>query len=196
MLQEINKEILIYLNTLWNNYFIEKIVIFFVDLPIFFIPLFLVIAWIYYTYKEKNKQKKQDLLFIFYWVVISIVFALIIQQIVHIDRPETVLDWIWKLLIKHIPDASFPSDHATVSFAFLTWLFFANYKKTWYIFLIFALIMNLSRVIAWIHWPFDVIVWMIIWIIWGLISFKILYKIKNLEKFNNIVINTIWYFKL
>lgn len=196
MLQEINKEILIYLNTLWNNYFIEKIVIFFVDLPIFFIPLFLVFTWIYYTYKEKNKQKKQDLLFIFYWVIISIIFALIIQQIVNIDRPETVLDWIWKLLIKHIPDASFPSDHATVSFAFLTWLFFSNYKKIWYIFLIFALIMNLSRVIAWIHWPFDVIVWMIIWIIWSLISFKILYKIKNLEKFNNIVINTIWYFKL
>jgi hypothetical protein len=65
MLQAINKEILIYLNSLSSNIIIEKMVNIFIDSPIFFIPIFLIFYWIYYTYNENN-NKKQDLLFIFY----------------------------------------------------------------------------------------------------------------------------------
>ena len=50
--------------------------------------------------------------------------------------------------MSHVPDASFPSDHATVSIAFLTSLFLANYKRIGLIFLPFVIIMNLSRIIA------------------------------------------------
>ena len=200
MLQEINKEILIYLNSLWNNQIIEKIVNTFIDLPIFFIPIFLIIFWVYYTHTEKlsssNKSKKEDLLFIFYWTVIALVFSLLIQQIVHIERPENVINWVWKLLLKHIPDASFPSDHATVSFAFLTSLFIVNYKKIWFIFLPFVILMNLSRIIAWVHWPFDIIAWIIIWIIWAFISFKIFKKIIIINKFNKNIIKIMKYIKL
>jgi membrane-associated phospholipid phosphatase len=43
-----------------------------------------------------------------------------IQQVIHVDRPENYLSQAGKLLMNHIPDASFPSDHASVSFAFVT----------------------------------------------------------------------------
>jgi len=223
MFQEINKSLLIHLSSLWKYTFFENIVNIFVDFPIFFLPIFLVWAWMYYSYNTKifnyyikftnlrSKSdiksikdqiltkiitKKQNLLLIFYWTILAISITLLVQQIIVIERPETVIEWVWKLLIKHLPDASFPSDHATVSVAFLTWLFLAWYKKTWYIFLPLVILMNLSRVIAWIHWPFDIIVWVIIWIISSFVSFKVFKKSKFVKKLNQFIIKILSYIRL
>jgi len=91
-MQEINKELLIYLNSLMENNIIEKIALFFSDTPIFFIPIFLVFMWFYYTYKKNDNEKKKDLLFIFYSAIIVIIINYIIKAFVDIDRPETVLE--------------------------------------------------------------------------------------------------------
>lgn len=195
MLQNLNKAILVHLNDFWQIEWVKKIVFIFADAPIFFLPLFLLGYWIYWWKKDKRKFQ-ENLLFIFYWVIIALLFAIIIQQIVHIDRPETALDNTWKLLLNHIPDASFPSDHATVSVAFLIWLFLAHYKKTFFYFLPFVIIMNLSRVIAWIHWPFDILVGTFLGIIGAFISFKILKKIKLVKKLNFIIIKISRFIKL
>lgn len=201
MLQEINRQILLNLNSLTSLEFIEKTVYIFADAPIFFLPIFLVIMWIYHTHFHSTyapiiEQKKEKLLLIFYSCVIWIIIALIIQQFVTLERPESFIENYWKLLISHIPDASFPSDHATVSFAFLTSLFLAWYKKTWLLFLPFVIIMNLSRVIAWIHWPFDIVAWLLVWIFSAIITFKILGENKLVKKLNLWIIKTISIFKL
>lgn len=195
-MQEINENILIYLNSLMEHNFIEKIALCFADAPIFFIPLFLIIAWLYYTFKEKNNDAKKGLLFVFYSAVIAIIINLTIQSLVHLERPETVLEWVGKLLLSHIPDASFPSDHAWVSMAFLTALFLAWYRKIWYFFLIPAILMNLSRVIVWVHWPFDIVVWSIIWISSAFISFKLLSKCKYINNFNNLILKIMNFIKM
>ena len=194
MFTNINKELLIYLNSLWNNTIIEQIVKIFADWPIFFLPLFLVFMWIYYSIKKINK--KEQLLFIFYSTIVSIFITFIIQNLIHIDRPETVIKWVWKLLIQHIPNASFPSDHASVSFAFLTWLYLANYKKIFWFYMPFVIIMNLSRIIAWVHWPFDILIWSLVWISWAIISFKLLTKYKFVNNLNKIIIKLTKYIKL
>lgn len=207
MLQEVNKELLISLNSLTQYDIIQNFALCFADAPIFFLPLFLVFFWIYYTYKKnpaiiseihftKNLLEKENLLFIFYSIVIWIIISLWIQQIVHIERPETVLEWVWKLLLKHIPDASFPSDHATVAIAFLTSLFLAWYKKIWYIFAPFAIFMLISRVILWVHWPLDIIVWSLVWIFSSFITFNVLVKCIYIKKFNEFVVKMMWYIKL
>lgn len=193
---EINREILLYLNSLLEYPIIEVITLFFSDIPIFFLPVFLIFYWIYYTYQNKDNLKKKELLFIFYWCVIAITINLIIQQFIHLERPEEALKWVWKLLLNHIPDASFPSDHAAVSISFLTWLFVANYKKIGYIFLVATVLMNLSRIILWVHWPFDIIWWMITWISSAIISFKYLKKCKKIDKLNNFIIKIMNYIKL
>jgi undecaprenyl-diphosphatase len=123
MLFEINRNLLIFFNNLSNYKIIEKLVLIFSDTPIFFIPIFLIYIWIYYTYSLKEDNKKKSVLFIFYSTIISIIIALIIQNIIHIERPENYINKTGKLILNHLPDASFPSDHATVSFAFLTSLF-------------------------------------------------------------------------
>jgi undecaprenyl-diphosphatase len=100
------------------------------------------------------------------------------------------------LLLDHIPDASFPSDHATVSVAFLTSLFLAWYKKTWFIFTPFVIFMLLSRIILWVHWPFDILVWSLVWIFSSFVVFKYITKIKTINKVNKFLIKIMSFIKL
>ncbi len=207
MLQNINKELLLYLNWLTKYDTIKIIVWFFADTPIFFLPIFLISLWIYYTYKKntiittktkwiKNLVEKENLLYIFYSVIIWITISLWIQQIVNIERPEEAIKWVWLLLLDHIPDASFPSDHATVAVAFLTSLFYWWFKKTWLYFLPFVIIMILSRIIVWVHWPMDIIAWSFVWFFSSYITYKYITKIKIIHKINKFIIKTMWYIKL
>jgi membrane-associated phospholipid phosphatase len=193
--------------------------LFFADIPIFFLPIFLLWTWIYYTYKknifspaterylenregeyieniEKRYIKKEKLLYIFYSIALWLLISLIIQQIIHVDRPEEAIKWVWKLLLNHIPDASFPSDHATISVSFLTSLFLVGYKKTWLIYTFFVVTMLLSRVILWVHWPFDIIVWTLVWIFASFITFKYIYNIVFIKNFNQFIIKMMKYIKL
>lgn len=191
-----NTVIFQYLNNLSANPIVEALAPLFADLPIFFLPLFLVVMWLYYSYKKSNESYKITLLYIFYSAVIAIIISLIIQQFVDIDRPETAITGAWKLLLDHLPDASFPSDHASVSVAFLTALFLSGFKRLFWAFLPWVILMNLSRVIAWVHWPLDIIVWSIVWILWALISFKLLRGNKFASKLNFFIIKTLSYIKL
>ena len=192
ILQNINKEILVSLNSLTEIKFIADIVYVFADAPVFLIPLFL--AW-YWIYKRNDSQEKKKLLLTFYSVVFAVLINIIIQQFVHLERPETALSGASKMILNHIPDASFPSDHAAVSIAFLTSIFLFWFVRIFLIFLPLFIIMNLSRIIWWVHWPFDILVWSIIWII----SAFIIYKWKDFiifEKINSFVFRIARFFWL
>lgn len=192
ILHNINKEILVFLNSLTDVKIIADIVYIFADAPIFLIPLFLVIYWIA---KRNDNAEKNKLLLTFYSIVLAVIINIIIQQFVHIDRPETALNWARELILQHIPDASFPSDHAAVSIAFITSLALFWFFRIFLIFLPLFIIMNLSRIIWWVHWPFDILAWSIIWII----SSFIIYKWKDFiifEKVNNFIFKIAKIFKL
>jgi len=193
MLQQINENLLQYLHGFTQYPIIENIIYIFADAPIFFLPVFLITAWILY---KNNEAKKIDLLHITYGCIIGIVISLTIQQFVDIARPESALTGSTKLILDHIPDASFPSDHATVSVAFLTGLFLAGYTRIAYIFLAFVVIMNLSRVIAGVHWPFDIVAWSVVWIVASLLSFRSLKSIQFVKNINLFIIKIASYFKL
>lgn len=198
-MQEINKNLLQYFNSLWELEFFQIFVQIFVDTPIFILPVFLAWHWLYYSFKKTQKgiiDKKENLIIVFYWVVLALITSLIVQQFVIVDRPEQHLEAGAKLLLDHLPDASFPSDHATVSIAFITWILLAWYKKSFYILLIPMIFMNLSRIIAWVHWPFDIIAWSIIWILAPLIVFNYISKIKLVKKLNLEIIKLLNYIKL
>lgn len=196
MIQEINKNLFQYINGFSSNDAVSTVAPIMADMPIFFLPIFLLSAWIYYTYKEKSIEKKQLLLHIFYSAVVAIIISLIIQQFVDIDRPETAIAGAGKLLLDHIPDASFPSDHASVSFAFAFALLLTGFRKTFWYFLPFVIIMNLSRIISGVHWPFDVLAWVLVGAAGACISVRKLQKIKFVKKINLLIINLLGYIKL
>ena len=194
-MQEMNNFLLTYLNNLLiENKCLENVIFLFADTPIFFLPLFLLWFRFYFNYKNDNNWKNK-LILIFYSVVLAIAINLIIQQFVHLERPEEYLKNTWKLILEHLPDASFPSDHASVSISFLTSLFLFWFTRYWLFILPFFIIMNLSRVIAWIHWPFDVIWGIIVWIISSLIIYSI-QKNNYLVKLNSYIIKIMSYLKL
>ena len=89
---ELNKEILIYLNSLIQYNFIENTTLYFSDTPIYFLPIFLLLVWVFFTYKKEDNKRKSDLLFIFYSTVIALIINLIIQQFTTLDRPESALE--------------------------------------------------------------------------------------------------------
>jgi undecaprenyl-diphosphatase len=194
-MQEINQNILTFFNNLMDYNFIRTIVPLLADLPIFLLPIFLLWFWFYYA-KNKDNNWKNNLLFIFWWVVLWISINLIIQQFTwDIQRPEDFIKNAKNLILNHIPDASFPSDHATVSISFLTWLFLFWYKKYFYYFLVFIILMLLSRIIAAVHWPFDILWWTLVWIFSAFIIFK-LRKNKFLLSINDFIIKIMEYIKL
>jgi len=188
-MQEINRALFQYLNNFSSNEIIALISPIFADLPIFFIPIFLVWYWIYFSYFEKNQEKKCNLIYIFYWCVIAIVIAIIIQSFIHLERPETAITNSGRLLLSHIPDASFPSDHAGVSVAFLTWILLAGFRRVFWIYLPFVILMLLSRVVAGVHWPFDIVAWTVVWIISAYIALRYLPKIKFVKNLNSLIMN-------
>ncbi len=194
-MQEINQNLLIFFNNFLNNEFLKTPIFYMADLPIFFLPIFLVVCWFYYTNK-KNIVWKNNLLFIFYSTLLGIIISLIIQQFTwHFERPESYVQNAEKLIMNNIPDASFPSDHATVSIAFLTSLFLFWYKKIFYYFLPFVILMLISRVITALHWPFDIVWGTLVWIFSAFIIFKFR-KNKFLISLNNFIIKIMKLIKL
>lgn len=188
MIETFDKAGLEFFNSLTSSPAIKEVVYLMADYPIFFLPIFLITAWLYHTFKAKNPTKKKEkLLWIFYWVVTSVVFNVILQQFVHRDRPETFLENKANFTLSHIPDASFPSDHASVAIAFLTGLYIFGYKKTATIIAPLFVLMLLSRVAGWVHWPTDIISWAIVWIIFPILIKKA-YKKGYLNKINKFVL--------
>lgn len=196
-MQNLNKYILNYLNSLIESDFWFNFSWLFSDGPIFFLPIFLVYFWIFWTFK-KQIEKKKDLLFIFFSTFFAISWNLIFQRFFSFKRPEE--SWVcsetWKLIIDHLPDASFPSDHAVVSFAFLFSIYLAWYRKTFFVFLPFVIFMNLSRIMVCVHWPFDILVWSILWIFWAFFTFRFIKKLKIFDKLNDFILKISSFFKL
>ncbi len=196
MMPEWNTTLFQSLNNLTNYPIIAKITPFLADAPMFFVPVFLVIAWIYFTYRKPSTQGKEELLIIFYSCVVGILFALIIQQFIHLPRPETAISSSWKLLLDHLPDASFPSDHATVAAAFATSLWLLRYKTLFYIILPWFILMDISRIIVWVHWPLDIIVGTGVGIFASYLTCRWLANTKLVKKINLWIIHIASYLKL
>lgn len=187
----INKDFSVFLNEIAHKYSIKSFIGFLSDIPIFFIPGFLVSVWIYWNIKARQ-DKKEDLIYIFFSAVVAIWINLFIQLLVDVDRPETIV----KPLLYHLPDDSFPSDHAAVSFAFLTSLYLFGYKKVFWIYLPFVVLMVLSRVMWWIHWFFDVLVWAFIWVFAAFFVKKFLSKVLFVQKIAKFLLKVAKVFKL
>lgn len=166
------------------------------DFPIFFLPIFLWGMWLFYTFKKQDDDIRKKLMYIFYSCVLGIIFSYIIKQFIDIDRPDSYLETTGNLIMSTLPPDSFPSDHATVSTTFLISLFYTGFSRIWWIFLPFIMIMNISRVIVWVHWPLDIIAGMLLGIFSAWLFFNYISKLKLVKKLDIAIIQIMKYIKL
>jgi len=161
------------------------------DFPIFFLPLFLLWVWLYYTFfntSHRKHDKRVELMHIFYACLIGILISFIVKQFIDIERPIGYIESTEYLLLWKIPEKSFPSDHATVSFAFVTALLLSSYRRVGYIFLPFVIIMNIFRIVVWVHWPLDILAWSCVWILSWYIMIRRLKETKLVKKIDSAII--------
>jgi len=120
---------------------------------IYVVPLILLGCWFYSKYM-KRATLQMLLVAILAWPVFNKLFAHFIWSR---PRPYSASNLNVKELVFHRPDYSFPSDHATLLAALTVSAWLLGYKKLGWAFLIIGIIVALSRVVAGVHYPLDIV---------------------------------------
>lgn len=109
----------------------------------------------------KRFQSKRDEYKKLFWEVLAaaITACLVIAEPMRVliarQRPFEILEGV-QTLIEHSAGKSFPSRHATLAFA-IAMAIFLRYPKLGAISLALATLVSISRVVAGVHWPSDVL---------------------------------------
>ncbi len=100
-------------------------------------------------------QKKKEILLVFFSGILAWILANTLKFFLHISRPFDLLTQVDSLLTPE-NKYSFPSGHAAFFMALAVSIFFSH-KKAGYIFMFFALLITLARIIAGVHFPIDIL---------------------------------------
>ncbi len=136
-----------------QNYFVDSITHILAEYVIYIIPLLLLVCWfIYKTDKNRIDMLKATIVSVIIWQI-----------------PTRIIAWIWyrprpyielggtKELFFHVPSYSFPSDHATFLAAISMYFYLLGYKKVGTIGFVVTFLVSISRIIAGLHYPGDVL---------------------------------------
>ena len=93
-------------------------------------------------------------------------------------RPYEVVEGL-RLMIERQRDYSFPSGHTAASFASVTALYLAGEKKMWKAALVLAVLIALSRLYLYVHYPTDIIGGVVFGSLSGYLGYKIVEWIQK-----------------
>ena len=128
-------------------FFDELIVFFAVSFP--FAVMFL--AFLYLLFYRKSLQ---DLIFVFFAAGVTWIIAHFLKILINIPRPFDAIANVSALFTES--GQAFPSGHAAFFSALAFAIFFIN-KKAGYVFMLFALLIGLARIMAGVHFPVDIL---------------------------------------
>lgn len=123
---------------------------------IYIVPLFLIFLW-YAKSKESIKNKILALEILASGLVSWQIISRLVKTFYFRNRPFANSSINVQELLFHRPDQSFPSDHASLIFAFTFALYLFGNKKLGHIFLCFSILVSLARVATGLHYPSDII---------------------------------------
>jgi undecaprenyl-diphosphatase len=156
-----NQIFFLFYNLAHQSQIFDKIVIFF---AVYFPYLVIILAGLFLlfhheVFQAENPfqvflQKKKEILLIFFSGILAYVIDTILKLLIHLPRPFDVFSQVRPLF----PEDwySFPSGHATF-FSALAFSIFFIHKKAGYVFMFFALLIGIARVIAGVHFPSDIL---------------------------------------
>lgn len=150
-----------------HNYFIDRLMIFGAN-ELIFITFFIVFLLIILGGPKERKA--------FLSIIIGLILAEIFIKITHICffevRPYITFNLV--PLIKHLPDAAFPSTHTTIMATIALAYLFCKSKFS-PLFLLLMLWVGLARIYVGVHYPLDILGG----IVYGLASIFLASKLLN-----------------
>lgn len=132
-------------------------------LAVYFIYVVIALAFLFLSRRfiQNFKQeslglfyKLREFILVFTSAGLAWGLAKILKILIHTDRPFEVFKEIEPLFRE--TGYAFPSGHSAVAAAIAFALFFIN-KKTGYVFMFFALIIGIARIVAGVHFPIDIL---------------------------------------
>lgn len=123
--------------------------------PVLFAVMF---AWYFFRPSRSQAETRRTVLLSGLSGVVAIAVTALLGLFIYRARPFAALpaDQV-HLLIPHAPDSSFPSDHTMGSAAFAAGMWGAPDRSARFLFCAAALLVGLSRLVAGVHWPSDVL---------------------------------------
>ena len=144
-----------------HSIFFDKLVVFFAQTFPYIVVLLAGIFLLFHheVLPSKNPfkvfaQKWKEIVLVFFSGVLAWLLAEFLKISFHTLRPFLAFQNVTSLL----PETgfAFPSQHTTFFMALAVALFFSH-KKAGYLFMFFALIIGIARVIAGVHFPVDIL---------------------------------------
>ena len=124
------------------------------------------------------KTRKTGVIMMAALLVDVLLCNVLIKNLVARTRPFDVNTAV-QLLVAKPRDYSFPSGHTAASFASVTALYLAGEKKMWKAALVLAVLIALSRLYLYVHYPTDIIGGVIFGSLSGYLGYKIVEWIQK-----------------
>lgn len=160
--QSMNNQIFFFFyNLAHQSVFFDQIIIF---LAVYFPYIVVMLAGLFLLFHHEVLQaenpfqvflkKKKEILMVFFSSFLAYLISVGLKILFHTLRPFLALPQVQSLFLES--GYAFPSGHATF-FSALAFSIFFLHKKTGYIFMFFALIICLARIVAGVHFPIDIL---------------------------------------
>ncbi len=140
---------------------LDNIIIFFATYFPYLVVWFAVMFLLFHhdVFKAENPyqvflQKRKEVMGMFYSGLVAWFLSIVLKILIHSPRPFDVLQNVNALFVP--TDFSFPSGHAAFFSALAFDLFFLH-RKVGYVFIVFALIIGIARIVAGVHFPVDIL---------------------------------------
>lgn len=127
------------------------------------------------------KTRKTGIIMTAALLVDLVLCNMLLKNLVARTRPFDVNTAV-KLLVAKPRDYSFPSGHTAASFASVTALYFAGEKKMWKAALVLAVLIALSRLYLYVHYPTDIVGGVIFGSISGYMGYRIVEWMRKKKK--------------
>ena len=164
-MENLNRTFFVYINGLAGNPFWDGLNCFVATISPYIYALFLVVFYL--------RGKREQALYAFYCALFALTINLLITFFYFHPRPFMV--GLGRALLKHSPETSFPSDHATLAFSISLYFLLEKEWRTGFPLFLFALFTGFARVYVGIHFPLDIIGSMLI----SMLAAIMIYNYKN-----------------
>ncbi|MFA6077272.1 MAG: phosphatase PAP2 family protein [Candidatus Paceibacterota bacterium] len=163
--------------SVWLDKFIIFTAVYFPFAVVFLAGIFIIMHHEVFRSREPFKvfmQKKKEILEVFLSAFSAYFLAVILKLLIHTPRPFLALTNVKALF----PETgfAFPSGHAAF-FAALSISIFFSHKKAGYLFMFFAFLIGLARIMAGVHFPIDILGG---FILGALVSYLVAYFVKKI----------------